>query len=128
MILKYNPGITIQGEQGDQKVQGNKYYISEDTMWVFNIFNHKTGYHFDFYEMRDFCNKWSLLTVPFIETIKLSNIGSTVQELVEYSKGRSKLNPMIHREGVVIRYINNGKKLLSFKVVNPDFLLKYDEV
>jgi hypothetical protein len=33
----------------------------------------------------------------------------------------------IPREGVVVRCIENGKKILSFKAINPNFLLKYDE-
>ena len=32
----------------------------------------------------------------------------------------------IPREGVVVRCIEDGKKVLSFKVINPNFLLKYD--
>jgi hypothetical protein len=43
--------------------------------------------------------------------------------MVEYSKGKSLLAD-IPREGVVIR---NYDKFISFKVVNPDFLLKYEE-
>ena len=57
---------------------------------------------------------------------KLSDLGSTVQELVEFSKGKSAINPKVEREGIVVRCIENGKKLLSFKVINPNFLLKYE--
>lgn len=126
-ILKYNPNLTIQGEQGDQKVQGNKYGISEPTLWVFNIINHVTGQYFDLKEMRDFCEKWGLQTVPPIGFYKLSELGSSVPELVQFSKGKSVINNSVHREGIVVRSIVNGKKQLSFKVINPDFLLKYDE-
>ena len=61
-----------------------------------------------------------------IYKIKLSELGSTVQDLVEFSKGKSVINPNIEREGVVIRCIENGNKILSFKVINPEFLLKFD--
>ena len=87
--------------------------------------------------MIEFCNKYNLLTVPILATdigynkdllrkIKLSDIGSTVQELVEFSKGKSVINPDVEREGIVVRCIENGQKLLSFKVISPDFLLKYN--
>ena len=46
----------------------------------------------------------------------LSYLGSTVQELVEFSKGKSALSD-IPREGVVVRCIQDGKKLLSFKII-----------
>ena len=132
-ILRENPTLTIQGEQGDTKVQGNKYGITEPTMWVFNIIDHEKGYHYTYYEIYDFCKKYNLNVVPFVSTTpftdfmycKLSKLGSTVQELVEFSKGKSVLAD-IPREGIVVRCIENGKKLLSFKVINPDFLLKFD--
>ena len=58
---------------------------------------------------------------------KLKDIATTVEDMVKYSSGKSRINPKIEREGVVIRCIKNGKKILSFKVINPNFLLKYDE-
>ena len=124
-ILRENPTLTIQGEQGDTKVQGNKYGIKEPTMWVFNIIDHEKNYHYSYGEMWSFCQQYNLLLVPKVKFCKLSELGSTVQELVEFSKGKSVL-ANIQREGVVIRCIDNGQKLLSFKVINPDFLLKYE--
>lgn len=127
-ILKENPTLTIQGEQGDTNIQGNKYNIKEPTMWIFNIIDHKNNYYFDYKEMEAFCIKYNLNYVPLVATYKiyLKDLGSTVQEFVEFSKGKSIINPKIDREGVVIRCIENGKKLLSFKVINPEFLLKYE--
>lgn len=128
-ILKENPTLTIQGEQGDTKVQGNKYGIKEPTMWVFNIIDHERNYHYNYKEMFEFCQKFNLEIVPYIgleqSSVILSELGSTVQEIVEFSKGKSVLAD-IPREGIVVRCIENGQKLLSFKVINPDFLLKYD--
>lgn len=115
-ILKENPTLTIQGEQGDIKVQGNKYGIKEPIMWVFNIIDHEKNYHYGILEMETFCNKYKLQTIPYLQVNKLSTIGSTVQELVEFSKGKSTINPKIEKEGVVIRCIESGKKLLSFEV------------
>lgn len=127
-ILRENPYLTIQGEQGDTKVQGNKYDITEPTMWVFNITDHEKNYHYNREEIVKFCGKYSLRAVPGLHNnIKLSDLGSTVQELVEFSKGKSSINPNVEREGIVVRCIENGKKLLSFKVINLDFLLKYNE-
>jgi len=126
-ILKENHPLTIQGEQGDTKVQGNKYGIKEPTMWVFNIIDHKKNYHYNWLEMSQFCIDNKLGYVPIVKICKLSYLGSTVQELVEFSKGKSVINPNVEREGIVVRCIENGKKLLSVKIINPDFLLKYKE-
>lgn len=122
-ILKRNPTLTIQGEQGDTKVQGNKYGITEPTMWVFNIIDHEKNYHYKWAEITNFCELYGLNYVPLVNICKLSDLGSTVQELVEFSKGKSVL-ANIQREGIVVRCIENGQKLLSFKVINPEFLLE----
>ena len=130
-ILRENPTLTIQGEQGDTKIQENKYGIKEPAMWVFNIIDHEKNYHYNYAEIRSFCTKYNLSVVPLLmwqshtTTIPLWKLGSTVQELVEFSKGKSVL-ANIPREGIVVRCIKDGKKLLSFKVINPNFLLKYD--
>jgi hypothetical protein len=139
-ICKENPGIIIQGEQGDTKVQGNKYDIKEPTMWVFNIIDSNKNYYYDWFEMEKFCKKYNLQQVELIPFINedetsilyrvhgtLSEMGSTVKDFIIHSKGTSKVNPKIYREGIVVRCIENGKKLLSFKVINPDFLLKYQD-
>lgn len=122
-ILKKNPTLTIQGEQGDTKIQGNKYGITEPTMWVFNIIDHEKNYHYKWAEITNFCELYGLNYVPLVNICKLSDLGSTVQELVEFSKGKSVL-ANIQREGIVVRCIENGQKLLSFKVINPQFLLE----
>jgi ATP-dependent RNA circularization protein (DNA/RNA ligase family) len=132
-ILKDNPNLTIQGEQGDTKVQSNKYDIKVPKFWVFNIIDHVKGYQYNYQEMEAFCKKHNLNTVPLINpkgsnngiSFKLSDLGSTVQDLVEFSKGKSVLAD-IPREGIVVRCIQNGKKIFSFKVINPDFLIKYN--
>lgn len=124
-ICKKYPGIIIQGEQGNSKVQGNKYGIKEPKMWVFNIIT-PLGKQLNYAEMQDFCYKNKLDIVPLIGIYKMSDIGSTVSEFLEFCKGKSTL-ANIHREGVVIRCIENGKKIISFKCINNDFLLKYSE-
>lgn len=132
-ILKENPTLTIQGEQGDTKVQGNKYKINEPKMWVFNIIDHEKGYHFSYVEMFNFCKKYNLNIVPILHKfkvdskseIKLKDVGDSVQDVLKFSEGKSVL-ANIQREGIVVRCVENGKKILSFKAINPKFLLKYE--
>lgn len=125
-ILHDNPHLTIQGEQGNTNIQGNKYGIKEPEFWVFNIINHDKGYHYDYNQMVEFCDIYGLKCVPLIKQgITLSEIGSTVDEIVEYSRGKSTIAD-IPREGIVVRCIEHGKKVMSWKCINPDFLLKYN--
>lgn len=123
-ICKKYPGIIIQGEQGNGKIQGNKYGLANPKMWVFNVIM-PNGSHLDYVEMETFCKENSLDIVPYLGYFKLSEIGSTVNDFVNFSKGKSTL-ANIHREGIVIRCIENGKKVISFKTINPEFLLRYD--
>lgn len=117
--------MIIQGEQGGPGVQDNKYGFSSPFLFVFNIIEirNNSEYHYNYHEMEEFCKKCNLLPVPFIGDLELSD---SVDNMIEFSKGKSVLNKKINKEGVVIRYTKNGDKKVSFKVVNPDFLLKYE--
>jgi len=121
------PGIIIQGEQGNSKIQGNKYKITEPKMWVFNII--KDGRFLDYRDMERFCLDHNLDYVPIVAEGKMSDLFTNVEDAVKFSEGKSLINKDVNREGVVVRFINNstGKKELSFKIINPKFLLKYDE-
>lgn len=124
-ILRENPKLTIQGEQIDTKVQGNKYKVTEPKLYVFNVIDHENKYQYNYEEMLNFCIKYRLEIVPLIYEGPLSTLGHTVNEMVETSKGRSWLFD-IPREGIVVRSIRDGKRIFSFKCINPDFLLKFD--
>jgi hypothetical protein len=51
--------------------------------------------------------------------------------LIKAAEGASKLNPAIPREGIVIRSLQEYRDTeigrLSFKVINNQFLLKFEE-
>ena len=67
--------------------------------------------------------------MPQLGTIQLNH---TVDQLVTLSEGTSVLNPKAQRKGIVLRplsekYDEDLGGRLSFKAINPKFLLKYDE-
>ena len=72
--------------------------------------------------MRDFCETHGFQHVPILNdgTYELSD---SVDEIVEMSKGNSTLYNVL-REGIVVRSASEPR--FSFKVINPEFLLKYD--
>jgi len=125
ILRDYPEELTIQCESGDTKVQGNKYKLKDNSLWLFNIISNRTGYHFDLSQMEDFCSKNNLNMVPVLD--REFKLPETVTELIEYSRGNSIINNSVIREGIVIRLIKDGKKLVSFKVKNPDFLIKHKE-
>ncbi len=117
--------VTIQGESGDTNVQKNKYQIKGPRFWVFGVEDNQSRRVFNLDEMEAFCKKHKLETVPVLD--REFTLPDTVDELLEYSKGKSALNSQTIREGVVIRLVEDGQKLVSFKVKNPDFLIKHKE-
>jgi len=124
-ICKKYPGIIIQGEQGNSKIQKNKYGLVHPKMWIFNVIMPGIGW-LNYEEMNSFREKNNLDIVPFIGYYRLGDICPNMESAIEFAKGESKL-AKINREGVVIRCIEDGKKVLSFKIINNDFLLEHNE-
>ena len=126
--LKRN--FAFQGELLGPGVQGNKLKLPKLGFYIFNATDINTGLHFNYDELNKYTEFLSLTMVPLVDPKYILPI--TVDELVEYSKGCSLLNKDVHREGVVFRplvneYSEELRGRLSFKCINPDFLLKYNE-
>ena len=111
--------IAIQGECIASNVQGNKYHVTEPDLFVFNLI-YPTG-RVDSMTAKGICEKNGLQFVPIVDTDYV--MPDTVEEVLEYAHGESKLYPTL-REGIVFRSYD-GK--YSFKAVDPLFLIKYDE-
>lgn len=136
-ILGWN--VAIQGELVGQGIQKNKYKKTNLELYVFNVFNIDTYTYLNHNEAHKLVEFFGLKTVPVIGEAKLT--GMTVDDLVKIAEGeiklnagengRSKLNQETMREGVIFRpYFEEQDPdvgRLSFKVINPRFLLKFDD-
>jgi RNA ligase (TIGR02306 family) len=121
--------LAIQAEVIGPGIQKNKYALSAITLRVFNVLNVDAYRLLDHAAMLEVLSEMTLESVPQLGTLLL---GHGVDELVAYAEGTSVLNPKIQREGVVLRpfteeYDEDIGGRLSFKAINPRFLLKYDE-
>lgn len=115
--LEFNSAV-IQGEIIGPKIQGNKYKVSHNMLYVFNIiFRSKPMPTFEHGYWAEYLG---LTTVPLVDSDV--HLKKSIPEMVEYSKGNSILNDSVPREGIVCR----DDRGTSFKVINPDFLLKYE--
>jgi RNA ligase (TIGR02306 family) len=126
--LRRNVGL--QGELLGPGVQGNKYHLNKLGYYIFNAYDIGTGLHFNYTDLAALVQYLGLTIVPLVSNEYV--LPNTVDELVEFSKGKSLLNKDTHREGVVFRPLVNEyeeelRGRLSFKCINPDFLLKYNE-
>lgn len=120
--------IAIQGEIIGNGVQGNKYKLEDNELYIFNIYDitHFKYMRFDSFKM--ICFDHHLNIVPFI---KYDTLIGDVNDWIAFSKGNSLFNLQTKREGIVVRgteeeIIGNYGRF-SFKVINPDFLIEYSE-
>jgi RNA ligase (TIGR02306 family) len=121
--------VAIQAEVIGPGIQKNKYGLPSVSLRVFNVLNVDAFQLLDHSTMLAALGKLGLESVPQLGTLVL---GHTVDDLVAFAEGASLLNPKIQREGIVLRpfaeeYDENLGGRLSFKVINPRFLLRYDE-
>lgn len=129
-IKQFN-NIAIQGELIGWNIQGNKYKLktNEFRFYMFNAFDINKYRPLPLNDMLKMAEALGVNTVPMIDIDYTLNFD--VDTLVEMSKGQSKINSQTRREGLVfksVEYIEDPKLgRLSFKVINPDFLIKYGE-
>jgi hypothetical protein len=126
--------IAMQGELIGTGIQGNKYKLNKLDIYFFNVFYIKKYAYGSYQDLVDVCDLLNEKMVPVLDIgVELSG---SIPELVKISNGKSKLYDTL-REGIVIRPLEEiedntlhcqlVKNRISFKVVNPEFLLKYGE-
>lgn len=120
--------LAFQAEIIGPGIQKNKYALKEARLYFFNVVNLSARRLLDHAEMLELLSSLSLLPVPQLGTITLDH---SVDQLVELAIGQSTLNAQSPREGIVLRPLTDEDDpdlgRLSFKAINPKFLLKYDE-
>jgi len=111
--------ICIQGELIGEGIQGNPYKIKGHTVKFFNVFDIDNYRKCHIKEFLDILGRLDLDFVPYLETPFM--LPSSVEYMLKYAEGKSRLNPNIEREGVVVRSMDNS---ISFKAISNNFLLQ----
>ena len=114
--------LTIQAETYGEGVQKRDYNLKCHDMAIFNIiwgFKDGTTQRLNPFDGKEVADKWGLPYVPVFEPTKLPNDCDAVVAMA--GKEKSKIDGGM-REGLVFRSEDGTK---SFKVVDPEFLLKY---
>lgn len=129
-----NENIALQGEMVGMGIQGNKYKLDRVDIYFFNVFFIKRYAYGNMEDLIEICKKLGEKTVPILDRDYI--LSDSIPELVELSNGKSVIGDTI-REGIVIRplieiedkdlHCQLVKNRISFKSVNPEFLLKYGE-
>ena len=118
-LIGDNDLIVLQGEIIGEGIQGNKYEVKGYDFYAYNLKygNNRVGSVRALKILEDY----NIRFVPILDDNFY--IKDTVKEMVDDSKGKSILVNKL-REGYVIRSYEGDT---SFKVINPDFLLKNDD-
>lgn len=125
----YGHDICVQGELLGPSIQGNKYKLTQLDYRVFNVRDLSDGHYFSVLELQMFCERFGFTSVPILKQFPFDF--ENIDELLEFSKGNSVLCPTTIREGIVLRPVKpmeadrGQSNMCSFKVINPDFDIKY---
>jgi len=127
-LYSYGKPIVLQGELYGAGIQDNKYKMQSIRIAWYNVFDPIERKYAGFNEFQDILNKLDQPSVPVLD--KNFVLDHTVEQLVNYSMGTSVYNNKTLREGIVIRpLVESEERYLgrfSFKVINPEFLVKYN--
>ena len=117
--------VVVQGEIIGKKIQGDKYGLEPGRrytygFYVYNIFVDGKKLHSIDMEA-ELGMYFRAQPVPLVA--RRVGLEATISDMVALARGKSTLAD-IKREGLVWR---NYDENISFKVINPEFLLAYDE-
>jgi RNA ligase (TIGR02306 family) len=118
----------LQGEIIGEGIQGNKCKIRGQMVYFFNVFDIDAYKYLDFEAYKTFLAQLDLQSVPILETDYV--LSNDIPTLVAKAVGKSVLKNDVHREGIVIRPLHELRDIegrVSFKSINPDFLLKFQD-
>ncbi len=119
----------LQGELVGEGIQKNVLKIRGQKLFIFNVYDFIDGCYLDWEDAEKLVLSWNLEMVPIVnENYRLPK---TVDEIVAFTTRKSVVNPNAWSEGLVFRpkieTYDEDLGRLSFKVVNPEFLLTYGE-
>lgn len=121
--------FALQGEMYGEGIQSNPLKIKGQKIAFFNIYDFVDGSYIDYETFIGVTDLYGLPTVPVIDNDY--KLPQTVDEIVEFATKRSVMNAEVWVEGYVFRPLKERSDpyigRLSFKVINPQFLLKYEQ-
>ena len=134
-LRAFGGNIAIQGELMGEGIQSNKLKLKGQTIYVFNVFDIDKYEYLDYKRFVDFVEKLELPMVPIL-TIDYE-LENDIKAIMRRSMIKSEICKDVWAEGIVIRPMNEFNDLLlaengsntrvSFKAINPEFLIKYGE-
>ena len=127
-LTNYGHNIALSGELIGEGIQGNRYKISGQEWYIFDVFLVDEQRYCDVFEREGILVDLQQLgfkvkKVPALYSAKLD--GATVKSLLEHAEAKTVLGSGAEREGIVWKLMSNGE--ISFKAISNKFLLKGGE-
>lgn len=127
--IRGGKSFSLQGELVGPNVQKNKLKLKENTIYFFNMLDNSEGRFLSLDELESALREMELNIVPMLE--RNISLDHSIDRIVEIATHKSALNPAVDAEGDVWRPMIecNDYDLgrLSFKAINPKFLLKFQD-
>ena len=122
--------LAVQAELCGPGIQKNRLNLKDHDIYGFNAYDIQTAKYLDFDEALDIFTFLGIPSVPLIYN-GIFDPSWGIAELLEMAKGKYD-GTQNHREGIVTRPIEEThspilKGRLSFKIINQDYLLKYED-
>jgi len=135
-LKKSGINIAIQGELVGEGIQKNRLQLKGQSVYFYNAFLIDEYRYLDFLELLDLLTR--RLELPLVPILDINfQLINNIDELVTYATRKSMFNEDVWQEGIVIRAKEEIRcpemreftyqDRLSFKVVNPEFLLVFGE-
>lgn len=135
-LRSLNKNFALQGELVGEGIQSNKLKIRGQTIFFFNAFDIDAYEYLSFEQFTELMKQLDLPVVPVI--MSDYTLENDLAALIRFATIKSKVCPDVWAEGIVIRSLREIKDpflanenmsggRMSFKVVNPEFLLKYGD-
>lgn len=128
--------MALQGELIGEGIQSNILRLRGQTVAVFNAFEIDTAKYLNYYELKQLLETLQLPMVPVLATDYI--LENDIEAIIRRATIKSLLCPDVWAEGIVIRPLqeitdvgltdnNLHNNRVSFKAINPEYLLKYGE-
>lgn len=129
-ILLKSGDIAIQGEVAGPSIQKNTAGLSEQQLFVFDIYDIRNACRYNFDQLVDFCQLHNLPMVPVFKEEEFNY--DSMDELLEIAVEAKYPENNKPAEGLVVRpeveaYSEAISGRMSFKVMNNKYLLKHGE-
>lgn len=118
----YNRALALQGELIGEGIQGNPYKLKGQHFYVYDIYDIADTRYWFAMDRGTLIASFGINHVPLIGAGELE---ASVEKLLEWAEGKSKLCATTEREGLVYKCMEDTS--VSFKTISNKFLIKNGE-